>query len=179
MLGATVAAGGYGNESVAHDRPRALSIAEGEDGGLARWYIWRPGSARRYFAIRLDPIGRGEHRFSRWFSPRSCVLQYGLSECEQEDWTADHLGQERVSITIPLLLFVTATFDRQRCVRLCAVAPVLQQSRSHFLNQAPLRATPQPSWLVPPHPSADSSYNITRRASHGDQERRTLNSWRA
>jgi hypothetical protein len=160
-----VAAGGYGNESVAHDRPRALSIAEGEDGGLARWYIWRPGGARRYFAIRLDPIGRGEDRFLRWCSPRSCVLQYGLSECEQEDWTADHLGQERVTITIPLLLFVTATFDRQRCVRLCAVAPVLQHSRSHFLNQAPL-----PAQLRNPVGWSPRTRRPTARtASHGEQ----------
>lgn len=160
-----MAAGGYGNESVAHDRPRALSIAEGEDGGLARWYIWRPGGARRYFAIRLDPIGRGEDRFLRWCSPRSCVLQYGLSECEQEDWTADHLGQERVTITIPLLLFVTATFDRQRCVRLCAVAPVLQHSRSHFLNQAPL-----PAQLRNPVGWSPRTRRPTARtASHGEQ----------
>ena len=34
MMGATVAAGGYGIESVAHDRPRAASIVEGKNGGL-------------------------------------------------------------------------------------------------------------------------------------------------
>ena len=94
MLGATVAAGGYGNESVVHDR-RTRIVDRLRGGWRSRWYIWRPDGVH---AIELDPAGRGEGRFLRLCSPRYCaILLHNL--CEHEDRTVDYLGQERLSIT--------------------------------------------------------------------------------
>ncbi|ELR10347.1 hypothetical protein GMDG_04729 [Pseudogymnoascus destructans 20631-21] len=77
---------------------RAASIAEGGRREVSVAHL-AAGRSTAVFAVRLESMGRGEDRFLRLCSLRSCALQHSLCESEQETRLLTILGKERVSIT--------------------------------------------------------------------------------